>query len=331
MRIEDSSLSIKTIGKMYGVDGDLLARQYKNHISDFREWLKKNPICKKRMVYPENIGESLSMDETVLSQGELYTIITNKKAKGLGGSIVAIVKGTKSDEIITTIKTFISPLKCRMVKEITIDLSPTMKLIAKRLFPNADIVSDRFHVQKLMNEAISQIRIGLRWKSIEMENKEIVKCKEKGIEYKPKIFSNGDTLRQLLHRGRMVLMMHSSKWTENQRIRAELLFKEYPILEKSYKLYTELISIYNMRITRELAFSKLMKWFEKLEKINNNYFNTFIKTIQNNYESVLNFFINRSTNAAAESFNAKVKAFRAQFKGVKDIPFFLFRLAKIFA
>ena len=40
---------------------------------------------------------------------------------------------------------------------------------------------------------------------------------------------------------------------------------------------------------------------------------------------------NRSTNASAESFNAKVKAFRAQFRGVLDIKFFLFRVAKIFA
>lgn len=33
----------------------------------------------------------------------------------------------------------------------------------------------------------------------------------------------------------------------------------------------------------------------------------------------------------AESFNAKVKAFRSQFRGVTDIPFFLFRLAKLCA
>ncbi|MGL5788131.1 MAG: transposase, partial [Bacteroidales bacterium] len=40
---------------------------------------------------------------------------------------------------------------------------------------------------------------------------------------------------------------------------------------------------------------------------------------------------NRSTNACAESFNAKIKAFRADFRGVRDIKFFLFRLCKIYA
>ncbi|MCP9764480.1 DDE transposase, partial [Lacihabitans soyangensis] len=50
-----------------------------------------------------------------------------------------------------------------------------------------------------------------------------------------------------------------------------------------------------------------------------------------NYEYILNYFDNRSTNASAESFNAKVKALRSQFRGVRDISFFLFRLQKIYA
>ena len=37
-RIVSTVLSIKTIGQMYGVDGDLLARQYKQHISGFEGW-----------------------------------------------------------------------------------------------------------------------------------------------------------------------------------------------------------------------------------------------------------------------------------------------------
>ncbi|TYB69052.1 transposase [Bizionia gelidisalsuginis] len=60
-------------------------------------------------------------------------------------------------------------------------------------------------------------------------------------------------------------------------------------------------------------------------------FNTIANTIHINYKSILNYFINRSTNASAESFNAKIKAFRTQFRGVKNIEFFLFRLTTIFA
>ncbi|MGY6648134.1 transposase [Wenyingzhuangia sp. IMCC45574] len=49
-----------------------------------------------------------------------------------------------------------------------------------------------------------------------------------------------------------------------------------------------------------------------------------------NYRSILNYFNNRSTNAATESFNAKIRAFRAQFRGLKNVEFFLFRLTNIY-
>nr|WP_255452710.1 transposase [Aquimarina sp. RZ0] len=56
-------------------------------------------------------------------------------------------------------------------------------------------------------------------------------------------------------------------------------------------------------------------------------FNTIANTITINYRSILNYFMNRSTNASAESFNAKIKA----FGGVKNVEFVLFRLTRIFA
>lgn len=45
---------------------------------------------------------------------------------------------------------------------------------------------------------------------------------------------------------------------------------------------------------------------------------------------VLNYFINHSTNAGAESLNSKIKSFRSQLRGVSDYNFFMYRLYKIF-
>jgi len=50
-----------------------------------------------------------------------------------------------------------------------------------------------------------------------------------------------------------------------------------------------------------------------------------------NYIDILNFFDNRSTNASDESFNAKIKNFRAQLRGISDVKYFPFRLQKIYA
>lgn len=60
-------------------------------------------------------------------------------------------------------------------------------------------------------------------------------------------------------------------------------------------------------------------------------FNTISGSIQNHYQAILNYFDNRSINASAESFNAKLKAFESQFRGVRNIEFFLYRLKQIYA
>ena len=60
-------------------------------------------------------------------------------------------------------------------------------------------------------------------------------------------------------------------------------------------------------------------------------FNVIAATLYERYDEVLNFFVNRATNAFAESFNAKIKVFRASLRGVTDIRFFLFRLTKLYA
>lgn len=314
---------------MYGVDGVQLSRHYKHYISDYLEW-DQRLFADEYVLYPQNIGEHLSMDETCLSQGELYTIVTNKSAKGKKGSLVAMIKGTKSADVIHYLSK-IARSKRLKVKEITIDLSPTMKLIAKSAFPYATIVSDRFHVQKLINEAISDLRVDYRWQAIDQENKEIELAKELGVKFIPHTFNNGDTRKQLLARSRHIVMKHFSKWTTSQSERARILFEQYPAIEQAYYVSMELTQIYNKNNDKGIALMKLAKWYHKVENLKCRFFNSVIRTMQNNYQTIVNYFQNRATNAAAESFNAKVKAFRAQFRGVRDIPFFIFRLSKIFA
>ena len=77
--------------------------------------------------------------------------------------------------------------------------------------------------------------------------------------------------------------------------------------------------------------ARLAKWHEKVRQSGFKAFNTVAPSIQNHYETILNYFDNRSTNASAESFNAKIKAFRTQFRGVRNIEFFLYRLTQLYA
>lgn len=79
------------------------------------------------------------------------------------------------------------------------------------------------------------------------------------------------------------------------------------------------------------TYTKLTHWYNDLENTGFRVFNTIANTISIHFGSIVNYFINRNTNASAESFNAKIKVFRAQFRGVKNIECFLYRLTTIFA
>ncbi|QFZ55278.1 transposase [Oceanihabitans sp. IOP_32] len=80
-----------------------------------------------------------------------------------------------------------------------------------------------------------------------------------------------------------------------------------------------------------MAKERFDKWIEDTFEQKLETFYTTANTVRANFDNILNFFNNRSTNANAESFNAKIKLFRANLRGVTDTTFFLFRLHKLFA
>ncbi|WP_321518274.1 transposase [uncultured Bacteroides sp.] len=219
----------------YGLDGKLIQKYYKENLSDFREWDLLSH-AEDYILFPKNISYHLCIDETALTSGELYTILSSKKGHGRKGTIVAVIKGTKAEDIINVLCKI--PEKERnIVKEVTLDMAGSMQKIIQCCFPKAIQVIDSFHVQNLRPQS------------------------------------------------------------------------------------------YDKNVAR----LKLAQWYESIEKEGYRNFSTVSQTIKNNYERILNFFINRSTNAAAESFNAKLKFFRASFRGVADMTFFLFRISKIYA
>ena len=282
------------------------------------------------MLYPENIGEHLSIDETAFTNGDLYTILTNKSGKGKKGTLVAMIKGTKSDDVLKVL--YKIPIESRsLVKEITLDLAGSMNLIAKKAFPYASKVIDRFHVQKLAFEAVQEIRIKHRWEAIDNENNAIQQAQREGITYRQKTYDNGETPKQLLARSRYLLFKSESKWTKNQKERATVLFKNFPDIELAYNLSQKLSWIYENSSDKTYALSRLARWHEDVRQAKYKTFNTISKTIELNYRDILNYFDNKSTNASAESFNAKIKGFRTQLKGIRNVDFFMFRLQKLWA
>ena len=71
--------------------------------------------------------------------------------------------------------------------------------------------------------------------------------------------------------------------------------------------------------------------YTKVGEFGNKAFNDIAAAMYDREDEILNYFVNRSTNASAESLNAKIKQFRALLRGIVDNRFFLFRLTKIYA
>ena len=323
MKVETTSLSIKHIAQMYCVNGKHFADLYRNRISGYADWCESE-LCSGFYFNAANIGPYMSLDETCLSNGEVWTFLTNKDGHGGRGTLAAAIPGTKSDEIISILVGAMGKSLRRKVKEVTCDLSPSMMLIAAEVFYNAHVVNDRFHVQQVYNEAVDEIRIDIRRQLIAEEN-------NRDKSEPPVTCSNGETMRQILARSKHTLMMSQNKWTDIQGHRANILFEHYPILKAAYLLAMELRRIFNMKISPTKALGKMNKWYEKVMALDNNNFRSVIKTFKNHAPTIINYFRRRATNASAEAFNSKVKIFRSQMRGVRDRDFFIFRLVKLYA
>ena len=146
-------------------------------------------------------------------------------------------------------------------------MANNMQLASKICFPESYLVTDRFHVVKLVMEALQHLRVKYRWEEIEKENQAIKTAKEQGVKYIPVTFENDDTPKQLLARSRYIIAKKSNEWTENQKIRAELLFKNYPLLHQAYKHTLEFRNIYE-ETSREIAQEKILNWIQKTKLLN---------------------------------------------------------------
>ena len=235
---------MKSIAQFNRVPAHTLYRQYKEFSSGFRDW-EQARHAEEYMLFEENIGPDLGIDEVTLSRGELYTYVTNKAAKGGKGSIVASIKGTRSEDIQAVLDR-IPADKREQVEQISLDMAKNIESAVSRSFPNAIRVTDRFHVVRLVLEPVQQLRVKLRWQEMDAENKAIKQARKAGVAYKAERLDNGDTPKQLLARCRHALFKPEEKWTKNQWLRVYFAFERYPELKRAYEHAHKLIRMYRL-------------------------------------------------------------------------------------
>jgi transposase len=248
------------------------------------------------------------------------------------------------------------------VTEVTMDFSDSMYSIVRAVFPNATIVIDCFHIIKRCGDAVEEIRLRSKREAIKDQRKRQAEFRNKlerrvqqrkyyrrrhprtykgrkrgrkpvrlNERFKPEILGNGDTAVELLTRSRGLLRVSRNNWSDTQKIRAGLLFSLYPKIKEAYNLVDSLRNIFRTKtLDRVNARNRLHEWYKKVAGCSLREVKSARDAVRFKEEEVLNYFINRSTNAAAESLNSKLKRFRAQLHGVSDLPFFMYRVSLIF-
>ena len=349
-------LTATSLARFFHIKGSEVERYYKHHLSDFDTWEQKEHAT-DWVLLAKNLGKHCSLDETSLCD-EVYTILSNKEGHGKNGTVIAVVKGTKADVVSSTLMQ-IPQSEREKVTEITMDFSDCMYSIAKQCFPNATIVIDCFHIVQRLCESLEEMRLKFKRLAATEAKKEAVafaknedrKAKRRAQyrkkhpknkkehrgrkrirkqKYKPTLLDNGETKVELLTRSRNMLAQSGDKWGDSKKERAKILFSLYPQMSEAYSLVCKVRAIFRMNISREEAKKKLHEWYKEVNNCTLREVKAARDAIKRKEEDVLNYFINRSTNASAESLNSKIKGFRAQLHGIADIPFFLYRVCTIF-
>ncbi len=349
-------LTAASLARFFHIKGSEVERYYKHHLSNFETWSQKEHAV-DWVLLADNLGTCCSIDETSLCN-EVYTILSNKDGHGRKGSIIAVAKGTKA-HVVSSILKKIPESEREKVTEITMDFSDSMFSIAKQCFPKATIVIDCFHIVQRLCEGLEEMRLRFKRLAATETKKEAAaftlneerKAKQRAYyrkkhpknmkerrgrkrmrkqKYKPTLLANSETKVEMLTRSRNMLAQSGDKWGDSKRERAGILFEQYPQMKEAYSLICKVRAIFKMRITREEAKEKLYEWYKEVNACTLREIKAARNAIKAKQEYVLNYFLNRSTNAAAESLNSKIKGFRAQMHGIEDIPFFLYRVCTIF-
>lgn len=363
--IEKKPISFEVIGRVCGISGKKIYRWYKEVLSGFLDEekqleLHQHDITQSQKIdrktgeisclpvpilKSEHFGEQMTIDDKEIG-GEGYTIIANK----ITGKIALLAQTTKAQILAEILQKI--PVKIRYaVKTISKDLAEGYDWVARTNFSNAVRVADKFHVLKLGFEALQTVRVRYRQLVLLEErqkreerkalNRELkVQCQRFGQRYqKPiqteqtqKTYSNGDTKKELLARSRYLLFSFREKWTESQKERGEILFKEFPEIKKAYDLMIHFRGFYQTKIGEVVQAKKRLKiWYEKIKDEDSEEMTTFASTVAHHEGEILNYFQTGSTNAYAESLNAQIQSFINSNSGTRDRNFFHFRLKGYFS
>lgn len=278
MKLIENEMPINKIGEVLG--------EYPNRIwTIFNYWISK-------AYKQDQVGEvrQLGIDETSRCKGHEYVTI----AVDLERKRVLHATPGKDAKTVERIKNYLQSkgIDPKQIEHASIDLSPAFISGLEMNFTEAEIHFDRFHVKKLLNEAMDELR--------RLERKE----------------------HDLLKGHKYTFLKNPENLSAQKKQELEQMITLYPTLGEGYRLKVLFDEIWSMP-TPGLASAFLDKWVREVERKKVTAFAKFARTVTIHKRGIINFFATRISNGILEGINNKIQLARRRARGYRNLENFI--------
>jgi transposase len=230
------------------------------------------------------------VDETSAKKGHKYVTL----GVDLDDSRVIHVCEGKGKETLQSIQQHLESkgVLAEQITQLSMDLSPSFIAGAAASFPSAEITFDRFHVVKLLNEAMDKVR-----KAERKEHDEL-----KGHKY--------------------TFLKNRKNLSEKKEKSLAEMIRLYPTLGEAYRLKVLFDDLWGMP-DKSAATAFLTQWCDEVEAAKIPAFTTFSKTVKAHWTGIIHFVESRITNGILEGINSKVQLAKRRARGYRNINNFI--------
>lgn len=230
--------------------------------------------------------DTIGVDETSFAKGHKYisVFVDMNKSK-----VIYVTEGKDS----STVQDFADEFKrqsgkpCK-VENFSCDMSPAFKKGIQENFGNANITFDKFHVVKLVNEAVDNTR-----RDEQKEN-------------------------PLLKNSRFLWLKNKKNLNSKQEEKLETLSNTNLKTARAYRIKLALQDIYNSGIDKIEAMRALQKWLSWACRSRLTHIKKVATTIKNNWNGIINYFDSRITNGLLEGINSLIQTAKARARGFRN-------------
>lgn len=227
----------------------------------------------------------LAIDETSFKRGHKYVTLIIDAAKR---RVLDVEEGRDME----TVQAFAEKLSARgghpdKITAVTSDMSKAFLPAIAKHFPNAENVIDKFHVKKVLMDALEAVR----------------KTEQRHVKDKKSLFL-----------GRRLFMIPKAKLSEEQSAKITEMSSRYPQTGRAYRIVAGLDDFYASQTLEEAerAFDSLCSWMRRsrLEPMKG-----AALTLKRHKDKILAYFKNRITNAICEGINSMIQAAKRKARG----------------